>query len=179
MNSRGHGLGFKLLIHLVTGLWFAATSLVWALIFVPWSEDRFKGRGIDMPWIVPRAIWQFANELLHAKPSAYLPLVLISAVFGSLLFARTLYKPALNSSLVAFVFGGLAGLPTFATLVIVQAAIGEMQRPYPEVRGFLFLTFLGIVWGYWRLPTLMITYAASGWLLYLAKLIVKRLFASS
>jgi hypothetical protein len=175
MDSRKHSLGFKLLVHLVTGVWFAASSFVWLCIFSPWSQNQFKGRGIDMPWIVPRVIWQSANQIFRDVSLAYLPLVLASGVFGALLVARTLYRRPLSASLVALTFGGLAALPTFATLVVVGAFIGEMQRPNPEIRGIVFLVILGGLWGLWCLPTLMLTYAISGWLLYRAKLIVERL----
>src|SRR2546422_5487885 len=101
MNPSPQGFGFKLSMHLVAGLWFATTSVLWILIFVPWHKDRLKGRGIDMPWIVPRAIWRYAAELAHSGYRGYLPLVIISSIFGSVFLARVLYVRRLHSNLVA------------------------------------------------------------------------------
>src|SRR2546429_9518054 len=129
MNSPPHGFGFKLLMHLLAGSWFAATSLVWICIFVPWQDQLPKGRAIDIPWIVLRATLRCATELVQGEYSAYLPLVLISSIFGSLFLARVLYVHRLHSNLVALVFGGLVSIPVFALLLIWLAARGESQRP--------------------------------------------------
>jgi hypothetical protein len=172
MSSHNHGFGFKLLMHMIAGLWFAATAFVWMCVFGPWQNHLPKGRTIDLPGMVLRASWQYAIELIQAKGMPFLPLILISSFFGSLFLVRMLYENIISANIAALVRGFLVALPTYPIFVIVLAAIEESQSVYPRIGGFVFFVYyLGVIGLYTILPTLLITYAASGWVLYRGKLI--------
>lgn len=158
-------------MHLIAGAWFAVTAFVCTVIIFALDEGRFKGRGTLA--IIPRAIWQSAIDVFD-KDLLYSPLILLSALFGSLLVGLTLHVPKLRSQVVAAVFGFLAGLASGIGFVITLAGIHATNDVYhPRLKTFIYFTlYLGMIWSSITV-VLAVTYGVSAWLLYRAKMLAE------